>query len=155
MTYKRITPQHADFDGCPHYKKTRTLDLKDIVIAKGDEIIETSHKDDAGHTYTETTRTANKGDYIITRPNKDNNNDRYILSPAQFKKNYTISPDNKNHYISNNTGPAFQISEDIVLTASFGTDQYIKAGGYIYWNKSTDEIYGNQQHSFESDFVKT
>lgn len=146
---KRVTGDDFDFDSAPLFRKIATLPVDNVVFAEGGEEIATYQTDaNTGERYVETTKTAQAGDAIVTR----DEDDVYIIDADKFKKLYEKDPENPDQYRSTNTGRAVLMEEDIVIHASWGEDQNIKAGGVLFRSEAADSVYGNQKHSFEGDF---
>jgi hypothetical protein len=120
------------------------------MTAVGGEKVVTRQKAKDGTEFTETTSIAKTGDAIVTRSPGDS----YAVPLAKFNKNLEIDPANPNQYRSKNFGRAVQVLADAVIAAPWGEDQHIKAGGVIFQNRASNEVYGNQQHSFEGDFAR-
>lgn len=148
--YKRVTGADFNFDAAPLFRKTATLAKENVVIAQGGERIVTLQPDGKGGQYVETTKEAKTGDYIVTRDAQDS----YIIDAAKFPKLYEVNPDNPDQYRSTNVGRAVLMEEDIVIHASWGEDQQIKAGGILFRSNASPDVYGNQKHSFEGDFAR-
>ena len=120
-----------------------------MVFAKGGEVVSTRQKKQGGEEFEETTATAKTGDAIVTRSPGDS----YVVPAAKFGLNFEINPNNTSQYRSKNFGRAIQIPYDFKVAAPWG-DQDIVAGGVIWQNRASSEIYGNQRHSFEGDFAR-
>lgn len=148
--YKRVAPSDFYFENAPAFRKVETVPLANVVFAVADETVVTRQKAKDGSEFTETTSTAKAGDAIVTRTSGDS----YAVPTSTFEKNFEINPTAPNQYRSKNFGRAVQVTEDTVIAASWGEDQYIKAGGVIFQNRASNEVYGNQQHSFEGDFAR-
>jgi hypothetical protein len=148
--YKRVSGADFNFDAAPLFRKTATLAKDNVVVAEGGEKIVTLHPDGKGGQYVETTKEAKAGDYIVTRTAQDT----YIIDAAKFPKLYEVNPDNPDQYRSTNVGRAILMEEDIVIHASWGEDQQIKAGGVLFRSNASPDVYGNQKHSFEGDFAR-
>jgi hypothetical protein len=148
--YKRVSASDFDFDAAPAFRKVETVPLENVVFAVGGEKVVTRQKAKDGTEFTETTSIAKTGDAIVTRSPGDS----YAVPLAKFNKNLEIDPANPNQYRSKNFGRAVQVLADAVIAAPWGEDQHIKAGGVIFQNRASNEVYGNQQHSFEGDFAR-
>jgi hypothetical protein len=146
---RRVSASDFNFDEAPAFRKIATMPKANVVVALGGEEISTMQSGPDGKSYVETKNVANAGDYIATRAEGD----RQIILAAKFPKLYEIDPNNPDQYRSKNFGNAVRVEQDVVITAPWGEDQTIKAGGIIF-KSATGEVYGNQKHSFEGDFAR-
>lgn len=148
--YKHVQPRDFDFTQAKHYRKTAVLPKANIFIAQGGEEVTTTQpsKDGTG-TFTETKSVAENGDFIVTRTAED----KYVIRKAKFPHLYEEDPENPTQYRAMNHGHAIQVHYDFSIDAPWGETQYIKAGGYIFHSVATNQVYGNQQDSFEADFA--
>lgn len=147
---KRVHPGDIDFEHAPAFRKVEIIPAASVRIASGGERVVTRQKTKDGTEFVETTNIAKVGDAIVTRTPGDT----YVVTAEAFAKNFETDPVNPGQYRSKNFGRAVQVREDSVIAAPWGEDQYIKAGGVIYRNGASNEVYGNQQHSFEGDFAR-
>ena len=148
--YKRVAASNFEFENAPAFRKVETVPLANVVFAVGGETVVTRQKAKDGTEFTETTSNAKAGDAIVTRSPGDS----YAVPTIKFEKNFEIDPTNPTQYRSKNFGRGVQVTEDTVIAAPWGEDQNIKAGGVIFQNRASNEVYGNQQHSFEGDFAR-
>lgn len=146
---RRVTADDFDFTGAPLFRKTATIPVANVVFAKGGEKVVTLQSGAAGE-FTETTNIARPGDAIVTRGPGDS----YV--PKKFSNNFEINPANSSEYRSKNFGRAIFQDEDFVITAPWGEDQRIMAGGVIFQSLAgaAPEVYGNQGDSFEADYAR-
>lgn len=147
MVYR--DPEELDFESAPKFRKTATVSRANVTFARGGEVIATRQTDSDGQIYVETTKTAYPGDAIIRR----DKNDVYIVRKEKFDSLYELN-ENSGIYHSRNNGRAIFLREDTIIRSPWGEDQSIKAGGVLFKNDMTGEIYGNQAHSFEFDFAR-
>lgn len=145
----KIDTKTLKFDGAPRFRKVAEVSVENISFANGGERITTRQKGKNDEVFTETVKTAEEGDAIIRRDDLD----VYIVDKETFKKMYQIHPDGEK-FISRNSGRAMQVTSDTQVEAPWGEIQEIKAGGVLFQNDLTGEVYGNQQHSFEEDFAR-
>lgn len=148
--YKRVTGQDFNFDEAPLFRKTASLSKANVAVAEGGEKIVTLQPDGKGGNFVETTKEAKAGDRIVTR----SADDVYIIDSAKFPKLYEEDPENPENFRSTNVGRAVLMEEDVVIAASWGEDQQIKAGGILFRSEASPDVYGNQKHSFEGDFAR-
>mgnify|MGYP001408462162 CR=1 FL=1 len=141
--FKRIDPQALDFKDAPYFRKIENIDVNSVRVATATEQIQTivDGKD-------ETPNTANVGDYIITGVKGE----QYVLTSDKFNKMYEINPENHQQYRSKNHGYAIQVSEDVVISAPWGEDQKIYAGGGIFKSTVDGDVFGKQASTFEATF---
>lgn len=142
-------PEELDFKSAPQFRKTATVSRANVTFARGGEIVTTRQIDSDGQMYVETATTAGPGDAIIRR----DENDVYIVRREKFESLYELSEES-GIYHSRNNGRAIFLREDTIIRAPWGEDQRIKAGGVLFKNEMTGEIYGNQADSFEYDFAR-
>jgi hypothetical protein len=149
-TYKHVQPNDFDFANAPAFRKVETVPVENVIFASGGEKVITRQRAKNGTEFVETENRANAGDAIVTRTPVDT----YVISAKAFANYLEIDPANPGRYRSKNFGRAVQVLEDCVIAAPWKEDQYIEAGGVIYRNGVSNEVYGNQQHSFEGDFAR-
>ncbi len=148
--YMRVQSSNFDFENAPAFRKVETVPIVNVVFAVGNETVVTRQKAKDGSEFLETTSITRAGDAIVTRTPGDS----YAVPTVKFEKNFEIDPTNPSQYRSKNFGRAVQVTKDIVIAAPWGEDQNIKASGVIFQNRASNEVYGNQQHSFEGDFAR-
>lgn len=87
--------------------------------------------------------------WIVTNPSGE----KYIVPHAKFIKRYEIEvgADGK-HAPVGAPIEAIQIHEDITVTASWGEEQNIAAGGYLNIS-NLDDIYGIQEAEFKETYA--
>lgn len=147
MVYCDLT--ELDFESAPQFRKTATVSRANVTFAVGGEVVTTRQIDSDGQAYFETAAMADPGDAIIRR----DLNDVYIVRKEKFESLYEFNEDS-GIYHSRNNGRAIFLREDTIIRAPWGEDQSIKAGGVLFKNEMTGEVYGNQAHSFEFDFAR-
>jgi hypothetical protein len=146
---RRVTADDFDFTDAPLFRKTATIPVANVVIAKGGEKVVTLQSGAAGQ-FVETINVAQAGDAIVIRGAGDS----YI--PKKFANNFEINPGDAGEYRSKNFGRAIFQDEDFIIAAPWGEDQSIVAGGVIFQSLAGEapEVYGNQGVSFEADYSR-
>ena len=102
----------------------------------------------------ETTNTVKRGDdgelgWIVTNPDGE----QYIVPNNKFVKRYEIETgaDGK-HAPKGAPIVAIQVKEDVTIVASWGEEQFIKAGGYLNVS-NLEDIYGIAEQEFYNTYA--
>lgn len=147
--FKWLDMKSLDFTAAPRFRKHSTLIASSVEFAVGGEVVETCFENGSGSIARETVKSAKKGDAIVSRTHLD----RYIVDGLTFHKFYELNASER-YYVSKNTGAAIFLLENSRINAPWGEVQAIQAGGVIFRSDLSNEVYGNQRASFESDFER-
>lgn len=152
---KMVTADDFDFSKAPRYRKTATIRADQVQVAKGgEEVITRQPNKDGKGSFVETKNVAKPGDRIVTRSPGDS----YVISSEKFPKLYEADPNNPGVYRSANSGRAVRVKQDVQIKVKWSTGQEeiqtIKKGGVIFKSDIDGSVYGNQKHTFDTDFQR-
>jgi hypothetical protein len=141
MTFVAFEKENYDFNQAGLYRKTATLDKANIVTAVGGEALTTIVNGQV-----ETKNVAAEGDKIVT----GSQGEQYIIKADKFPKLYEEDADNADRFVSKGVRKVLFLTEDTVIKASWGEEQFIKAGGAVV--EDGDHAYGIEAKAFDETY---